>query len=94
MTPEKFGYALSWTVSQLYALACRLIIGALLISGLLYVMHAQTPADSIKQPDIFLHSQPDSKEMQKKAQRFFERQEQHDIYERDKQDSRRAVNCI
>ncbi len=76
----------------------RIIIAVVLLTAslaaLLSTVYAQTPADSIKQPDIFLHSQPDSKEMQKKAQRFFERQEQHDIYERDKQDSRRAVNCI
>ena len=67
---------------------------AAVLFALLSTVYAQTPADSIKQPDIFLHSQPDSKEMQKKAQRFFERQEQHDIYERDKQDPRRMVNCI
>ncbi len=62
----------------------RIIIAVVLLTASL----------AAEQPDIFLHSQPDSKEMQKKAQRFFERQEQHDIYERDKQDSRRMVNCI
>ena len=70
------------------ALTLWVIVSILILARLL---HAQSPADSITNPDIFLKSAPAKPD---KNQRAWEKMQQHETYEHDKQDIRRALSCV
>jgi len=71
------------------ALTLWVIVSILILARLL---HAQSPADSITNPDIFLKSAPAKPD---KNQRAWEKMQQREIYEHDKvNDVRRQTLCI
>jgi hypothetical protein len=64
------------------------IVSILILARL---VHGQAPADPITNPDIFLKTTPAQPD---KSQRAWEKMQQHETYEHDKQDIRRALSCV
>jgi hypothetical protein len=91
---EKLGERIALFVSPIYAAAVATLIGAVIIIGLVFAICLQANGqEPPPPPDIYLWSEMPA-HAPTKMEKAVEQLRLYEQYQRDKQDSRRRVNCV
>ena len=94
---EKIGERIAFVASPLYAALVAAAIGAVVIIGLVFAICLQANGqEPPPPPDIYLWSEMPAHAPTKISpmQKAIEKLQMREMYQRDKQDSRRRVNCV